>query len=567
MSMLGIPVYVRACLAGLVALAAIAPTAAAEWRVDVDPAPAMRLVKLDGKTAGGRVSLVYEDGFHLRQGDFAFDNIRWTEVSAQTAASVMDGALKNAGPADLVAAGRVLARLPDGKALAEPFLTRALQADPSVARAVEFAREGKYPPPTDAEQAARAAKEAMERRSGISTPVPIRVRTVDGRLMEGLCDGFSEVSISLLTHGGRVSTGMRWTELKPADQWAVAEKVQAEDRNPANWLRIAKVFLRQPECAALAEQAFAQVTKHGAAPELVTQARKQVADEQARAAAAAKVAAEAPKVWPKLTPQQQQQAVADLKQLAATLPRSTATPMIAVETPLFLVYTDLTRTDAARAAAMLDQLYARLAQLFGVEKGANIWAGKAMVILFKRIEDFRTFETNVMKTDMKENKTGYCHWWDDGRVLIAAFRSSHPQEFSHLLVHETVHGFVHRHRSPVEMPSWLGEGLAEVIAAELVPQPHPARLRRLQAQATLRSGPPGDAFFKAQQIANDQYAVAEALTAFLIARDSAAYVRFVNSVKDRVTVDEAIEKEFGMPRAKLVDEFVKAMGQDGTRKK
>src|SRR5204863_2043789 len=131
---------------------------------------------------------------------------------------------------------------------------------------------------------------------------------------------------------------------------------------------------------------------------------------------------------------------------------------------------DLPPAETRKWAALLDKMYLRLAEVFAVPNGENIWRGKAIVFVFANRSNYAHFERTMFGNN-PGSAVGLCHEKSDGQVVISFFRSDDEQQFSHVLVHESVHGFIHRFRTPVQVPSWVNEGLAESIATELVPQP------------------------------------------------------------------------------------------------
>src|SRR5439155_26581439 len=194
------------------------------------------------------------------------------------------------------------------------------------------------------------------------------------------------------------------------------------------------------------------------------------------------------RAWGMLTDEQQAAEVERLKAFAETAGKRIGRNLSLHETQYFLFYSDLSPRDAANWAGLLDRMYARLAELFGVKKQegdshayANVWYGKALVFVFQSADDYRQFQVRVHQTD-PASSAGMCHCFGDGKVHIAFYRQPNGLSCAHVLVPESVHGFVHRYRGAATVPSWANEGLAEVIADELVPQPGRARARESLAR-------------------------------------------------------------------------------------
>jgi hypothetical protein len=127
-------------------------------------------------------------------------------------------------------------------------------------------------------------------------------------------------------------------------------------------------------------------------------------------------------------------------------------------------------------------------------------------------------------------------------------------------VHESVHGFIHRYRSHVHIPSWINEGLAEVIGYQLVPQPQDQKERRARTKDYVSQVGMGPGFYERSHINGDQYPVAENLASFMIASSKTKYVAFINAIKDGMEVKEAMETKFGVTEARLTEGFRQSLG-------
>jgi hypothetical protein len=267
--------------------------------------------------------------------------------------------------------------------------------------------------------------------------------------------------------------------------------------------------------------------------------------------------------WPKLSDAQQQAAITQLKQYAQKTQTQLQLPLRSVETQYFLFCTDLPEREANQWAGLLDRMYSRLAEMFAVPAGKNIWRGKAIIFIFSREEDFVRYEKEMLQTDASKT-VGLCHRFGDGTVKIAFYRISDELQFSHILVHESTHGFLHRYRSPVLVPSWVDEGLAETIATELVQRNGRRETVIAEARQQLQAhhGQLGD-FFRTDHIDGWQYPVAEMLCTFMIQASAPNYVEFINGIKDGLKVDQSLEQHYHAPRERLVTVFGQWLGVRG----
>jgi len=267
-----------------------------------------------------------------------------------------------------------------------------------------------------------------------------------------------------------------------------------------------------------------------------------------------------PSFWGPLTEDQQADAIGRLKKFARKSADQLRHPLHLSESKCFLLYSDVSENDASRYSTLLERMHGKLVEMFGVEKTQNVFRGKALVFIFARVEDYRLFERLSENTD-PGGSFGMTHCFGDGMVHMAFYRYPSDSQFSHLLVHETVHGFLHRYRSPTYVPSWVNEGIADDLASELVPNRH----RNRQTQGLVKAGLAqhnnalGD-FFTARQIDGWQYPIAETLCAWMIRHNSRGYLDFINGIKDGQTCEASLKKNFDMTPDQMLAEYAKSMG-------
>ena len=262
-----------------------------------------------------------------------------------------------------------------------------------------------------------------------------------------------------------------------------------------------------------------------------------------------------PAFWKPLTDDQQNQAIAQLKAFARQASDTLKHPLRLKETKFFLYYSDLSESESDRYAGLLERMYARLCDLFGLQKGENVWRGKALVFVFSHVEDYRLFERLVENTD-PGGSFAMTHCFGDGMVHTAFDRHPNAAMFEHLLVHECVHGFLHRYRSPDRIPSWANEGLADAAAAEVVPDPARSRLMLTLARTGIEKHNNGVAdFFTTRHIDGWQYPVAETLTAWMIHQNRQGYLSFMNGIKEGETCDRSLKENFGLTQMQLLSDY------------
>jgi hypothetical protein len=264
--------------------------------------------------------------------------------------------------------------------------------------------------------------------------------------------------------------------------------------------------------------------------------------------------------WGKQSDEQQAAAVDQLKRFADETQKRMGKKLSLNETKYFLFYSDLPDQEARNWSGLLDRMYDKLANMFAVAKNTNIWRGKGLVFVFRSQSDYYRFEALMHRTDAK-GSAGMCNQFGDGMVHIAFYRQEQELEFAHVLVHESSHGFLHRYRSPVPVPSWANEGLAEWIATTLLEDKRPNQRKEVQYAAGyfIRQHKGIGTLFTADHVEGWHYPISEMLTTFMIERNPRGYVAFINGIKDGVSWEESLKKNMRYTKEQLILDFAAAM--------
>ena len=232
------------------------------------------------------------------------------------------------------------------------------------------------------------------------------------------------------------------------------------------------------------------------------------------------------------------------------------------QSDFFLFYSDLPAKEAANWAKLLDRMYVKLCDTFGIPNDKNIFRGKCLIVVFAQERDYYRYHA-IDNGFQAQGTAGLCVQSGDGFVEVTFYRQSDPVTFARVLVHEAVHGFLHRYRSYHRIDSWINEGLAEFISASLVEdqgygeseyaQQLDYGLRMLREHRTLG----GATFFNAGHISAWQYPVTQMLTSFMVRQSRTRYRDFINAIKDGKSWQSALRADYGL----TVEELVSAFGQ------
>lgn len=422
--------------------------------------------------------------------------------------------------------------------------------------------------PASGDAAPHASSDNAAQRVELDRPVSLFVRTADGESLQGRLVAYSLASFDLAIDGEAEPRQVEWSALEPQRAYAILSRLH-EGADAAGWLRLGVAVRSWEGGEPFAERAFTRAERlDPALAERVARARRGEPIEPAEGAAApeaptptpdeAGVAIGGPQTvgevqadfWGPQTPEQQAAAIAQLNAFAAENLGQLGLTMRLFETKYFLFYTDLERREAEKWAGLLDKMYNRLCDLFAIDRGANIWRGKCLIFVFREQADFQRFETLAHRAP-PVGLAGVCWQFGDGLVHVVFYRQPQEEVFAHVLVHESVHGFLHRYRSPNRIPSVWNEGLAEVIAAELVPGRVVEYSQRM-AQTVLRETGSFGGMWDAPHIQAWHYGVASSLTALMIRENKRGYVDFINGIKDGLEWRQSLEEHYGVSLDKLV---------------
>jgi hypothetical protein len=439
-----------------------------------------------------------------------------------------------------------------------------------------------------------AAEDANPKRVTLDKPVQISTVRADHKLLDGKLVAYDEEGFDLV-RGKDKAVRVKWSELAAPGVYNVTSSIIGPKAGGEDWMWVGRTMQKVEGGAPFADKAFARAVKlDPKLQEAVDALKRPAADKTEKSEpsessttqedSAAPSTAAGPQMigkvrsgaWPPQTDEQRAKRVAELKTFAEDAAKKLNRPLQLNETKYFLFFSDLPPHDARNWAGLLDRMYARLAELFAVQRETatttgsrpvrggsgdyvNVWDGKALVFVFQGADDYRRFQRVVHDTDAGSS-AGMCHCFGDGRVHIAFYRQADPLTFAHVLVHESVHGFVHRFRTPAVVPSWANEGLAEVIASELVPRPGRAREREMTAKAGLQGRAELGGMFEAKHIEPWQYPVAETLCAYMIRQSRANYVEFIAGIKDGLTWQQSLEQRYRAPRERLAGAYRQSLG-------
>jgi hypothetical protein len=231
-----------------------------------------------------------------------------------------------------------------------------------------------------------------------------------------------------------------------------------------------------------------------------------------------------------------------------------------VQTDHFVIYSAWPKSDDRHLVRIYEKLYDALCRQFDIPKQENIWIGKFPVYAFWEKPSFVEFciEVCEIPPGMAENAGGFAGQRGEfrfvvlGPVLKPGMSKARARKwFYNLLVHESTHAFLSRFINSTYIVNWLNEGIAETLAARLVPNADSDR-KLAYTHRVIKAGKAPDfrPMFEMQNIPLDPfyYGVAQSFTRYLISLGKKKFITLVELIKegkdDKAAVAEAYGREF-----------------------
>jgi hypothetical protein len=244
--------------------------------------------------------------------------------------------------------------------------------------------------------------------------------------------------------------------------------------------------------------------------------------------------------------------------------RGIAPTLHLVETEHFLIFSAWNVSHDVYLGSLCEQMHQKLLQQFSLSSATSVYVGKCPIYLFWEPAHYARFIADVdhsqeLDANMSRADGYHANRGDFSYVVIngvSAFGANQEQaklKFFHVLVHEGTHAFLHRYVSPRPMPLWVEEGLADFIAATLVPQSAVNRDYLTAIRGALHSPEKvRQVLEKKADLTPSEYGLAQSLVRFLVAQDPQAVIRFVQLLKRGADQKAALQSVYRTSEAQLV---------------
>ena len=447
------------------------------------------------------------------------------------------------------------------------------------------------PPPTHPQWVHPPLLAAPAPPRSIDPPLRMTVRDTDGKSLRGSMTAFDALGFIFNVRGEDQARRLPWTVFEPARVFKIHERLLERDDGEA-WLQLGAELYRR-EAADAGEDALARAVRADVqlkdraamarAGKPVGEPRPPAADQTVEGggepvdgnagdgdlrggvtksdspSGPVSQGATQNQFWGPLTEELMESSTAELLAEAQVARERLGLDLkIYSGSKYYLFISDMSPAESRRWAGLLDRLYNRLCDTFAVPRGTNVFRGRGLIYVFQRESDYHRFHAVISGYD-STGSAGLCKSYGNGFVEITFFRQQDDTLFSHVLAHEAVHGFLHRYRAAPFVVSWVNEGLAEFVAADLVGLYRPAQVRDYVANVLRQRGGTQNMLADAK-IQGWQYPVAQALCDFMIAQDRGRYRDFINAIKDGKPWRQALEEDYGVSPSRLLAAFGRALG-------
>ena len=413
----------------------------------------------------------------------------------------------------------------------------------------------------------------------IPGPTPVTFRLADGHRIRGKMTDWDESGIDG-TFGRR-----RWDDIKTDDIWGLHQRFMDSDDAEA-WYRLGGVLLmvltESQDGRKDAERALRKALRLepllGPEIEDLYLRRAKLEQDRARAkqqAESEKLSSTTPEAkdwpaspWPRLSADEREMAIRTIKGDALSILESTGSGLRVCSTPYAVVYSGLDEELTIRWADHFDRAISRTNALMRQPMGDNPFWGKCIVFLFANADRYRLVQAESFGHYANAQERAITHF-QGPKVYVSALIDPDDRGFAETLAHEAVHAYLHRHRSPVRLPAWANEGVAEWVATSLEADSTRAAQARADAVAFVREGGnvgaalnmdyldgtwPGPAGLSAGPLGPS---VGYLMVTTMINDKPNEFRKWINGVKAGEDWVEALKTRFGVPAEALVETFVR----------
>ena len=391
--------------------------------------------------------------------------------------------------------------------------------------------------------------------STLPKPIPayVAVRTEHGfEQVEGNLVAWDNDSVTIETRTG--VRNLHWNNLSAASAYALRARL-IDHTTASGWLELGTFGWQIGASDARAALAHAVKMDPALKDQVAAILKTPSGSVPSVPVGTAKVSA--PPKYEKSTPEQDAAAIAAFQKSTVEIQDKLHLKLVELQTDHFLIFTDWNPAEYGFLKENLEAAYSVVSRQFDIPVNENVFVGKLPVYMLATHDEFQSFARHIDNLpDSFAGAAGYYSGNASGFGHMLMFKpvagnrglEAAKREWAYVLTHEFTHAFVARYRNNRHIPTWLNEGVAEVVASSQFPNAYAVVLAR-QAAASGQS--------ISMIFANDgpkpasMYPVMRTVAETLIRRDHKAFLALFDSLKQGTPAEEALQATYGWDYAKL----------------
>jgi hypothetical protein len=249
------------------------------------------------------------------------------------------------------------------------------------------------------------------------------------------------------------------------------------------------------------------------------------------------------------TPEQRERILAVYRQFGEMVRQTLEYDLTLIETDHFLIWTDWAPSQRVTLGPWCEQMYRVLCERFDVPAEQNIFLAKCPIFCFRSKAHYYRFAKLFDDYDAK-GSLAYTRMADTGHVHIVVYRYGDSvadyERVTAALIHEGTHAFLHRFRTNRVVTGWLTEGLANLVAEQILGDhcPFGETAQALAEVYVTRDLPLAEVFAAGDELPAHLYPLAYALVDYLVSLDRGAFALLIADVKDGDAVEVALARRY-----------------------
>lgn len=220
------------------------------------------------------------------------------------------------------------------------------------------------------------------------------------------------------------------------------------------------------------------------------------------------------------------------------------------QTPHFIVFTDWDAKEFDFLKTNCENAYSAVSRQFAIPVTENVFVGKLPVFMFAKQSAFQKYAATMDQFPAPAGVLGYFTGHGDGTGHMVMWKPDTrrfpnireaEQRWAFVLTHEFTHAFVSRYRTNRNIPRWVNEGLAEVIAHGEFPGPDAHDFARQMAGTPFEFE---SLFDDSMMPGASMYPVMQTMVEALIGENRKQFIQMIDDLKDGVEPEAALKKNF-----------------------